>query len=620
MRAVPRTPELSRILSLPRRSGAGYDDLIDPLSELLKKPGHVCRPLNPKDPNDRGCAGGFTRLNVFQTQGLCEFHDHGGTFIQGPLGVGKTGIAVLAPTLLEPLFPEGIRALYVLPGSGVGKTIHEINILREHWHIIPFQLVSYQKLAREEQEFFFFEPPGPYNVIILDEAHYCRNAETAVTRRINRLRDKAGQEIEVVRISTGQTFRVRVPPPPRMATMTATPIKDSVRDVGHVMGWSMGERSPLPLDDSDLADWSGALDAEPAERLAPGALTAFSKGNDSLEMIRKGVGAWIFDTPGCISSTDTYVDAKLDIALRNVKLAKVEDDWFKVLRGDPTDIDNFPGKTTPDGDVFTEAAELWRHACSLALGYFTKWDPPAPPEWRMKRGRWHVWAREILAESRTLDTLAQLATAVDTGRFDRARAILCGGEPKTPRQVLEDWREIQPTFVPNSVPVWVGETSLKYAETWLEGGGIVWTGHRHFGIELAKRTGCPYFSADGLDEYRRQSIVTSQAKAIIASSVACAAQFNLQRYHRNLIASVWPAAYQVEQLIGRTHRQGQRAPLVTVEWMISCREQLEGFARAASCQAPMMRDLMRVPSRLCGARVQTDPITTSGWAFAEQEE
>jgi hypothetical protein len=250
-------------------------------------------------------------------------------------------------------------------------------------------------------------------------------------------------------------------------------------------------------------------------------------------------------------------------------------------------------------------------------------ETKAPPEWRQKRYRWHSWARDILKESHTIDTLAQLATAVDNGRFDDHERIYSEGGRnvvKTLRTVLEDWREREarePKFIPNSVPVWVGDTALRYATEWLRGGGIVWTGHRHFGLELSKRTGCPYFSADGLSEDGQQSIVDSPAKSIIASSVACKEQFNLQRYNRNLIASVWPTGYAVEQLIGRTHRQGQRSPLVTVEWMISCREQLDGFARAGSVQAPMMRDLMQVPSRLCGYRVQSDNITTNGWAFAE---
>jgi hypothetical protein len=631
MRAVPRTPELARILGLPRRSGASCEDLIDPLSEFLKKPGHVCRPVT--GPDDPGCAGGFTRLNLLQTQALSEFHDRAikgkGLFLQGPLGCGKTGVALFAPTLLEAIL-NPMRALYIVPGSAIrsGKVFSEINILREHWNIIPFQLVSYQKLARKEQEFFFFEPPGPYNLLLLDELQFCRNESTAVASRIHRLREKAGQEIEIVRPVTGQAFRVRVPPKPVMGGMTATPVKDSLKDTAHTMEWTLDDESPVPRDSSDIDDWAAALDAEPFERLAPGALTVFSDGKDDLESVRRGVGKWIFDTPGCISSSETYVDAKLSIALRDVPLSKTEDDWFKVLRGDPDDPEEFPGMTTPDGDVFTEKAELWRHACSMALGYYTIWDPPAPQEWRTKRYRWHSWAREILAASDTFDTIGHLASAIDSGRIDNLKRKF-GDKTFSLRDVLNDWREIEPIFVlcscgaqpgcqrPHSVPVWVGDTALKYASKWLEGGGIVWTGHRHFRLKLAELTGCPCFGQGGLTPDGTQSIVNTKAQGIIASTVACGAMFNLQQYNRNLIASIWPAAYAVEQTIGRTHRQGQRRD-VTVEWMISCREQLDGFAKAASCQAPLLRDMWRVPSRLCGARVQSDKITTNGWAFAEQ--
>ncbi len=241
----------------------------------------------------------------------------------------------------------------------------------------------------------------------------------------------------------------------------------------------------------------------------------------------------------------------------------------------------------------------------------------APQEWRTARYRWHSWAREILKASHTIDTLAQLATAVYAGKFDNHEKTFPQGV-FTLREILEQWREIEPSFIPNSVPVWIGDTSLKYAAKWLEDGGIVWTGHRHFGIELSKRTGCPYFSSEGMSP-DGQSIVDTRAPGIIASTIACGAMFNLQSYNRNLIASIWPVGLNIEQTLGRTHRQGQKRD-VTAEWMMSCREQLEGFSKAASCQAPMMRDLMRIPSRLCGARVHSEQISTKGWAFASQND
>ncbi len=464
IRAVQRSSELARILALPRRGEGGIEDLIEPLSAFLRKPGHVCRALT-NDPDDRGCAGGFVRLNALQTQALVEFHDTGGLFLQGPMGCGKTGVSVLAPTLLG-----ATRALLVIPGGGRQQTIHDIRILREHWNIVPFRIESYQKLAREDQENFFYEPPGPYDCFIFDEAHFCKNARAAVTRRVERYREHAGRSVKLVHFVTKAEFTVQVPPAPPTATMTGTPAKDSVRDFGHTMEWALGANTPLPRG-GELDDWANALDANPAERIAPGALTVFSCGRDDLESVRRGVAERMFSTPGCISSSLSYVETALSITLRDVPLSATEDHHFRVLRGDPDDRENFPGWTTPDGDVFTDATELWRHCCSLALGYFTVWDPPAPSAWRLARYRWHSSVREVLQDSRTLDTVKQVASAVDNGRYPGLVDILA------------DWREIEPTFIPNSVPVWVGDTALKYAVDWLRDGGVVWTGHTHFGTE-----------------------------------------------------------------------------------------------------------------------------------------
>lgn len=602
MRGVQRSSELARILALPRRTEDDFVDLVEPLSSFLRKP-HICRPPDPRDPNDRGCAGGFTQLNLLQAQALVEFHDTGGLFLQGPLGCGKTGVSVLAPTLLQ-----AKRGLLIIPGGGMEKTIAEIAVLKEHWNIVPFRIASYQKLAREEQEFFFFEPPGPYDCVMLDEAHYCKNERTAVTRRIERLREKAGQTITIVRFKTKQEVRVQVPAKCPMATMTATPAKNSLRDVGKVMGWSMGPNCPVPRSDTELGEWCNALDADPPERYAPGALTVFSGGSDTLQDVRRGVGDRIFSTSGCIASSQSYVDAELYITLRDVPLTKEEDHHFRVLRGDPDDLENFPGWVTPDGEIFTDPADLWRHACSLALGYYTVWDPPAPSAWRRARYNWHHGVREVLAASRTLDTVKQVASAVDNGGYPHLR------------EFLADWREIEPTFKPNSVPVWVGDTALRYAESWLQQGGIVWTWHTHFGRALAKRAGVPYFGQKGLTDDKLDSIVRTKAPAIVASVVANGVMHNLQRYNRNLIASIWPAGYVVEQAMGRTHRQGQLSPRVTVDWMLSCREQINGYDKAAGSHGPFYRDLLRVPSRLCGAAVKSEKITMSGWAFHEQED
>lgn len=615
MRGVPRSAELARILALPRRGPDGIDDLIDPLSAFLRRD-HVCRAPGTNGPDDLGCANGFTRLNPLQTEALVEFHDTGGLWLNGPLGCGKTGVSFMAFTMLD-----AKRPLLIIPGGGRGKTQEDLRIARQHWRIPNFQLVSYEKIRRKESEFFFFEPPGPYDVVVCDEIHYARNEDKSVPRRVERWRSAWGKTIDV------GTRKVEVPVA-RVGVMTATPAKDSICDFAHTMAWAHGDGAPLPLNDSDLADWAGAVDATPQERFDPGALTVFSGGNDSLEMVRRGLAKHIFSTPGIISSDKSYVDARLEIVLRDVPLGPEEDEVFRALRGDPKDPEDFPGWTAPDGDVITDATELWRHECSLALGYWTYWQPEPPREWRAIRKAYHQGIRDILAASRTYDTAAHVAQAIDNGHFPEMV------------EVLAAWREIGPTFTQcsnvgctrdhreirdgrevnkyHSLPVWIGDTALRYAEEWIRDGGIVWTQHTHFGRKLSERTGIPYFEDKGLTADGRDNIVYTQRPAIAASVLANGTMHNLQRYRRNLFASIWPVGYVVEQCIGRTHRQGQKSPVVTVDWPISCRAQQNGFDRAAGQHANFYQQLLTMPSRLCQGETRTERITQSGWAFKPQ--
>ena len=595
MRSVPRSNELERILALPRRGEQGIEDLVDPLSKFLARPDHVCRPPGTNGPNDRGCAGGATRLNHFQVQGLVEFHDYNRLWVQGPLGVGKTALSFLCFTI-----SEAKRPLLVIPGGGRTKTMDELKVLREHWRVPPFQLVSYQKISRTSGEFFFIEPPGPYDVVIFDEVHYCSNEDAAVTRRFQRFRDARGAFVNV------NELRVFVPATVKVGVMTATPAKDSITDFYHTMEWTADEMSPLPRNDSDISDWAGALDANPAERIAPGVLTQFSGGSDTLEHVRRGVAKRIFETPGFISSSETFCDAKLTITLRNIPLTPEEDHWYRHLRGDPDNTEEFPGWVTPDGEIFMEPADLWRHACSLALGYTTYWDPPAPPEWRKARYEWHHGARELISESQTYDTFQHVANAVDDGKFPHLK------------DALEAWREIQPTFEPNSVPRWVGDTALRYAQSWFSDPGIVWTQHIHFGRELAKRTGYPFFEEGGWTQDRSDHIHRTTKDRIIASVAANSAQYNLQRFNRNLLSSIWPTGRTVEQCIGRTHRQGQKRDVI-VDWAISCAEQQAGFTRAATMHSPFYTQILQMPSRLSYGEIRSETITQTGWAFRTQQ-
>jgi SNF2 domain-containing protein len=556
MRSVQHTGELDRILALPRRTDT-YEDLIDPLSAHLRKD-HVCAP---------DCAGGVQRLKLLQVAALVEAHDHRGLFLQGPIGAGKTIVSLLLPTVLE-----ARRPLLIIPGGSiVDKTVIDIKRLRQHWRILPIQITTYEFLSIEAHAKYLeeFKP----DLLIMDEAHRAKSVKSAIHRRLKR-------------------FRAAYPDVP-ICAMSGTPAKRSIKDFAPCLFWCLRELCPLPVHESDLQDWAAVLDAGvPDEnRLAPGALHVFGPN------IRQGVRARIFSTPGALASDKNEVDAKLVITLRSVPLAPAEDIHYQRL---------YEEWATPDGHEFFDAIDLWRYARQLALGFFGVWDPRPPQDWLEARKEWYAGCREVLAHSRRLDTEKQVASYIDS-RPDHKLY-----------DVLQCWRRLKHTFIPNSEPRWTGETALLYAAKWLEGGGVAWTEHVPFGQRLAQITGLPYFGAEGKTPDGQHSIVTYRGPAYIASWKANKEGLNLQHYDRGLLTSMSPTAILYDQVMGRQHRQGQKSPVVTFDIPISCREQLAGFERARLEDGPFHKDLLAIPSRLIDSEVKSDKIVQHGYAWIDK--
>ncbi len=93
-------------------------------------------------------------------------------------------------------------------------------------------------------------------------------------------------------------------------------------------------------------------------------------------------------------------------------------------------------------------------------------------------------------------------------------------------------------------------------------------------------TGATYYGANGLSDAGESITLVKPGKAIIASVQANSTGRNLQMFSTNLITSCPPSAQIVEQLIGRTHREGQEADTVSVDILLGCYEHFDSFERA----------------------------------------
>lgn len=518
---VQASENLEKIRLLPRRDWEQYPitELVGLLSEALATP------------------VGVQTLRPVQAVSLMELHDFGGLFAPIQVGGGKTLLSALAPQVVG-----AKRPALIVPASLRGKTKREFRAYARHWRIPPTNIQSYQTLSRTQGQ-TWLDVKAP-DLIILDECHYVKTTRAAVTRKISRY--------------------LRENPHCRVMAMSGTAASRSLRDFWHIIRWCLRSNAPVPARWEEMTEWALALDAkvDDLSRLQPGPLLTLGQHDPQahpVEQGRQAFGDRLYHTPGVVVVKDSRPAAGLEIRAQIVDLPSSLDQHFETLRTE---------WETPDGHPFEDAFTLWRHARELACGFYYRWDPRPPDEWMDKRKAWHGFARNVLSASRTLDSGLQVVQAVDQGKINDFG-------------MLQAWRDIKPTFIPNSVPVWVDDTSLNLAAEWLEREkGICWVEHRAFGKALADLTGIPHYQAGGVDPVSGKAIDQVRGPAI-AQAKPCSTGFNLQTLHyKNMIVSCEPTGKQLEQLLGRTHRPGQDADTVFVDILLACLEQYAGFEQA----------------------------------------
>jgi hypothetical protein len=128
------------------------------------------------------------------------------------------------------------------------------------------------------------------------------------------------------------------------------------------------------------------------------------------------------------------------------------------------------------------------------------------------------------------------------------------------------------------VPVWLGDSVLSSCADWAEReGGIIWTEHVVFAERLERDFGIKYYGKKGLSA--DGSFIDDHPKdqPFVASIRSSAEGRNLQGWASSLV-TCWPAnGPGAEQILGRTHREGQQADEVQVDVVTTCREHVSRF-------------------------------------------
>ena len=510
-----------------------------------------------------GAAAGV-RLRPAQARALEALRLYGG--LLGPIGTGH-GKSLI--TLLAPVATGAARPLLLVPANMRGPLEQERKKFAEHWRLAEnLRVVSYSALSVESGANLLDEYRP--DLIVADEAHNLRHMTSARSKRLVKY------------------FLAN--PSTKFAALSGTLTARSLYDYAHIAELALRDGSPLPLERFDLDAWARIVDAdqEPQSNSDYLCFQAIypewrGAGAERRATARKRFAARLTSAPGVVATSDASVGASL--LFSEVKVQPCERIRSAIKELEKT-------WTRPDGEELPDAMSTARVGKQLSLGFYYrwKWKQGEPDlDWLTARNRWAAWVRVMLTQERPeLDSPLRVRKAVEAGRLNDARG----------RALLDAWKAQEDKPEPDVEPVWLSDAIVRAAVQWAiqrleEGvGGIVWYHERAVGERLAAY-GLPLYDA-GVEAPR----AWDEAPVFAASITAHGTGKNLQPWAHNLILS-WPASGSTaEQLVSRTHRAGQKADEVYVDYVAHTR-----YLRSALYQsrrdARYIEASMNTPQRLC---------------------
>jgi hypothetical protein len=534
--------DLERILKLPKRRPPNEEQIIEEETRRYGKGNVKCR-CAEKWPL-RGCV---KRLNFIQAWSLRELRILGG--LLGPIGVGygKTLLDLLSPLAVP---KTRVAVLMVPPNLYLQLVEHDWDYYSQHWNLPnlagdfdrPFvpgrpivHVVKYSVLSSPKST-SLLRSLNP-DLMVLDESHNVASHSSVRGKRYRAFNNKG---------------RVR------NASWTGSMVEDGIEDYGDQAQFALRDLSPVPLDYHVRHQWSLAIDPPRGNSLPlpPGRLLELCKGDESL---RRGFRRRFLSTPGVVATRESSLKTGLEISVRRPPKIPPE-----VLR----DLAKPREKAKrPDGEELVTQLDIARTIKQVASGFFYVWRYPGQQkrktidEWFRVRQLWRKEQRKKLSRAREgMDSPLLITNA--TKRF---YANYKGPLPTWNAEHWPAWCEIKDKVNHVKAVVWISEWLVDDAIAWgKHSPGIIWFNLTALGKKIAEKGGFEFFGPGNKAARAIQNV--DGKKTIVASIAAHGTGRNLQNaFHRNLMTGIPSKNKVFEQLIGRTHRQGQRAKTVTVE-------------------------------------------------------
>jgi len=532
------------------------------------------------------------RLFPIQATAVAAYREAGGLFAPIGVGQGKTLITLLIaahaykelhihrsvilvpPQVYEQLFKRDIpwaRKRTVLPvqfhgmaGKTKAQRAHMIEKGLIGCYVIPYSFLS----TTDSVKILETIEPG---LIIADEAHLLKNRTAARTKRLmNFIRDHN----------------------PQLVCLSGTITSKGISDYSHLIRFCLGENCPLPRSPIMCQEWGAVLDStsEPPNDdqmrvLFP--LLEWAKGIQPAEKfpatqpgLRKAYRLRLTTCPGVVSTSDSDIGTSL--VFQNLPVDKPEAaEGFTHLEHLINQVqDKF---LTPNGDEIEHAIHTYKWLYELSAGFFNSlvWPEPealaareglpvSEASSRLDRAKEHhhaaqeyaVGLREFLHDPpKGMDTPMLVGSEISRNGGKKVGGLLAG--------LWRRMKDLDFEGRPNrdSITVRVCDYKIRHVVKWAQSlggeGAILWVYHQEIGrwiLEALLEAGLPGLEcAAGEAGNRRICDPGNAGKLCVASMPAHGIGKNLQHF-KNQCFVQWPRpAKDAEQIVGRTHRNGQSA-------------------------------------------------------------
>lgn len=456
------------------------------------------------------------------------------------------GLLMIPSNLVEKTILQDIPKIEKLTGIKLdycciqGKSQHARRALMNKHRITIF---PYSYLSTEDTKDLL--ELSKADLIVFDESHSLKVEDSAKTERLLYYLD--------ANPSIGLIF------------LSGTIMDKSIMDYWHLISRSLKHFSPLPLEKSKAQGIQDAISWELYGEFArskflcdlePELKAPFGENLVYIDKARKFMKR-LFDSSPCTVRTENQsVNCSLLINVIQVEMPKELDAVMYNIKEE---------WESPDGDTFEDILTLVSMLNQLSSGfYYRLYWPEDTPEHvlveferrkKLNSAIRHFISRRYRPE---IDTpgLVEKALELDDPRVKNLKPEYVRWRESIYPEKVERVREI----------VWLSDYKIKAAVEWAKEkkNGIIWYDWVESGEALKKALPDATFCWAGCP------VVLTENKGILICSIKShGSGLNLQHHCENLWFDYPESGKEIEQLIGRTHRQGQTADCVNTDILVA---------------------------------------------------